>query len=71
MASSKTGVRLNFYMNPSLVEQIDKFANVIGVSRSAAINLICFNWAQGQDMLSALNFSSNSLLENNKALGGK
>lgn len=41
-------IRLNFYMKPDLVAVIDEYANSLGVSRGAAINIICSLWRDGR-----------------------
>ena len=41
-------IRMNFYMKPDLVAVIDEYANSLGVSRGAAINIICSLWRDGR-----------------------
>lgn len=54
MATAKNGIRLNFYMKPSLVNEIDDYAETLGITRTAAINLICYQWSIGQKTLDGI-----------------
>lgn len=46
-------MRLNFYMKSNLVRSIDEYADKLGITRSAAISVLC------QNQLDSLNAMSN------------
>lgn len=52
--SADKRIRLNFYMRPDLVEAIDEYADSLGVTRGAAINIICSLWCDSRNTLNGL-----------------
>lgn len=67
-------LRLNFYMKKELVEAIDEYADSLGITRSAAISVLCSTQLQSMtslknmgDMANAINGMSVTLLNKGDA----
>jgi len=51
---AKENMRLNIYMNPNIVARIDKYAEELGLSRSSAISVICYEYFRSEDATKAM-----------------
>lgn len=61
MANESKSVRLNFWMKKNLVDSIDEYADSVGITRSAAISVLCSYQLQSLDTLRSLGDMSNSI----------